>query len=91
MGPQTEPLVSEGLTRWNPRSSRRGGGQSSGKASLKDSLLRALKFPPTSANLLALAFVFLDIKLPNALLTVWMVVYPSNLDLLWFSDKPSEI
>ncbi|KPU62874.1 transporter [Thermococcus sp. EP1] len=43
---------------------------SSGKASLKESLLRALKFPPTSANLLALGFVFLDIKLPTTILTV---------------------
>ncbi|NJE25601.1 transporter [Thermococcus sp. MV5] len=43
---------------------------SSGKASLKESLLRALKFPPTSANLLALAFVFLNIKLPATILTV---------------------
>ncbi|USG99291.1 AEC family transporter [Thermococcus argininiproducens] len=43
---------------------------SSGKASLKESLLRALKFPPTSANLLALGFVFLDIKLPTTILTL---------------------
>jgi len=27
MGPQTEPSISEGLTRWNPRRSRREGGQ----------------------------------------------------------------
>ncbi|GEM_PF-4624118 len=27
MGPQTEPSISEGLSRWNPRRSRREGGQ----------------------------------------------------------------
>ncbi|USS40455.1 AEC family transporter [Thermococcus aggregans] len=42
---------------------------SSGKASLRESLLRALKFPPTTANLLALSFVLLGIKLPSGLLS----------------------
>jgi len=43
---------------------------SSGKASLKESLIRALKFPPTSANVLALILVLLGIKLPSQLLGV---------------------
>ena len=43
---------------------------SSGKASLRESLLRALKFPPTSANLLALSLVLLGIKLSPGLLGV---------------------
>lgn len=62
---------------------------SSGKASLKDSLLRALKFPPTSANLLALAFVFLGIKLPNALLTVMNQVgwWCIPLTLIYFGSR----
>jgi predicted permease len=38
---------------------------SSGKASVKKSLIRALQFPPTAANLLALALVLLGIRLPN--------------------------
>ncbi|MBP1912891.1 AEC family transporter [Thermococcus stetteri] len=38
---------------------------SSGKASVKKSLIRALQFPPTAANLLALALVLIGIRLPN--------------------------
>ena len=41
---------------------------SSGKASVKNSLVKALKFPPTAANLLALALVLAGIKLPAWLL-----------------------
>ncbi len=41
---------------------------SSGKASVKNSLVKALKFPPTAANLLALALVLTGIKLPAWLL-----------------------
>ncbi|AIF68933.1 hypothetical protein PAP_02525 [Palaeococcus pacificus DY20341] len=43
---------------------------STGGASLKESLLKALKFPPTSANLLALALVLLGIRLPDGFLTL---------------------
>ncbi|WP_297489694.1 AEC family transporter [Thermococcus sp.] len=38
---------------------------SSGKASIRKSLIKALKFPPTAANLLALALVVSGIKLPS--------------------------
>ncbi|WP_457741925.1 AEC family transporter [Thermococcus sp.] len=38
---------------------------SSGGASVKDSFLKALKFPPTFANLIALALVIAGIKLPG--------------------------
>ncbi len=38
---------------------------SSGKASIRDSLVKALKFPPTAANLLALTLVVGGIKLPG--------------------------
>ncbi|WP_297437711.1 AEC family transporter [Thermococcus sp.] len=38
---------------------------SSGKASIRTSLLKALKFPPTAANLLALALVLAGIRIPN--------------------------
>ncbi|ASI98829.1 AEC family transporter [Thermococcus celer] len=38
---------------------------SSGKASIRRSVLRALKFPPTAANLLALALVLLGVRLPG--------------------------
>ncbi|WP_456366239.1 AEC family transporter [Thermococcus sp.] len=38
---------------------------SSGKASVRESLLKALKFPPTAANLLALALVLAGIRLPG--------------------------
>ena len=38
---------------------------SSGGASVKESFLKALKFPPTLANLIALALVIAGIKLPN--------------------------
>ncbi|WP_175059421.1 AEC family transporter [Thermococcus sp. 2319x1] len=41
---------------------------SSGKASLGESILRALSFPPTSANILALTLVLLGIELPSQLL-----------------------
>ncbi|NJE06086.1 transporter [Thermococcus sp. M36] len=41
---------------------------SSGKASIKDSLVKALKFPPTAANLLALFIVLARVKLPSWLL-----------------------
>ena len=37
---------------------------SSGKASVKGSLVKALKFPPTTANLLALALVVAGVRLP---------------------------
>ncbi|WP_297507491.1 AEC family transporter [Thermococcus sp.] len=37
---------------------------SSGKASVKESLVKALKFPPTTANLLALALVVAGVRLP---------------------------
>ncbi len=38
---------------------------SSGKASVRKSLLKALKFPPTAANLLALALVLAGIRIPS--------------------------
>ncbi|WP_297501703.1 AEC family transporter [Thermococcus sp.] len=38
---------------------------SSGKASVKESLVKALKFPPTAANLLALTLVLAGIRLPS--------------------------
>jgi len=38
---------------------------SSGKASIRESLSKALKFPPTAANLLALSLVLLGVKLPD--------------------------
>lgn len=38
---------------------------SSGKASVKRSLLKALQFPPTAANLLALTLVLIGIRLPD--------------------------
>jgi len=38
---------------------------SSGRASVKESLVRALEFPPTAANLLALTLVLAGIRLPN--------------------------
>jgi len=41
---------------------------SSGGASIRKSLLKALKFPPTLANLLALALVVTGIKLP-----IWLI------------------
>ncbi|ASJ02584.1 transporter [Thermococcus profundus] len=41
---------------------------SSGRASVKNSLVRALKFPPTAANLLALALVLAGVRLPAWLL-----------------------
>ncbi|NJE10248.1 AEC family transporter [Thermococcus sp. MAR1] len=41
---------------------------SSGKASVKNSLIKALKFPPTAANLLAIALVLLGIRLPEWIL-----------------------
>ena len=40
------------------------------KASLRESLTKALKFTPTSANLLALSLVILGIKLPGGLLEI---------------------
>ncbi|ASJ09146.1 transporter [Thermococcus siculi] len=41
---------------------------SSGRASVKNSLVKALKFPPTAANLIALAIVLAGIHLPSWLL-----------------------
>jgi len=41
---------------------------SSGGASVRDSFLKALKFPPTLANLLALALVVAGVKLPAGLI-----------------------
>ncbi len=41
---------------------------SSGKASVKESLIKALKFPPTAANLLALGLVLAGIRLPSQIL-----------------------
>ncbi|WP_048149130.1 AEC family transporter [Palaeococcus ferrophilus] len=41
---------------------------SSGKASVRESLKKALKFPPTAANLLALGLVGMGVKLPPWLL-----------------------
>lgn len=41
---------------------------SSGKASMGESLKKALKFPPTAANLLALTLVGMGVKLPSWLL-----------------------
>ncbi|WP_148882169.1 AEC family transporter [Thermococcus aciditolerans] len=38
---------------------------SSGGANVKDSFLKALKFPPTVANLLALALVIVGVRVPN--------------------------
>jgi predicted permease len=42
---------------------------SSGKASVKDSLIKAVQFPPTAANLLALGLVLLGVRLPEWFLT----------------------
>lgn len=42
---------------------------SSGKASLRESIIRALRFPPTGANILALTLVLLRIRLPSQLLS----------------------
>ncbi|MDN5321153.1 MAG: malate permease [Thermococcaceae archaeon] len=42
---------------------------SSGKASLRESIIRALRFPPTGANILALILVLLGIRLPSQLLS----------------------
>ncbi|WP_457753838.1 AEC family transporter [Thermococcus sp.] len=43
---------------------------SSGSASLKETIKRALSFPPVSANLLALFLVLFSIKLPFSLLDI---------------------
>lgn len=62
---------------------------SSGKASFRESIVRALRFPPTSANILALFFVLLSVKLPSEVLSLMNKIgwWSIPLILIYFGSR----